>query len=101
MSTILLVGEVNPLSTKPEHALYPWPPNCTGERLQRLVLGVSRRDYLAGFDRVDLCTGRWSAPAARAVVLPHPSGLCRAWHELGAYERARSVLRQAGALRGA
>lgn len=32
------------------------------------------------------------------VVLPHPSGLSRAWHVPGAYERARGVLREAGVL---
>lgn len=32
------------------------------------------------------------------VVLPHPSGLCRAWSEPGAFERARAVLREAGVL---
>jgi hypothetical protein len=61
----LLVGEVNPLSDRPEHALYPWPANCSGERLQRLVIGVSRPDYLRAFDRVDLCVGKWSLRAAR------------------------------------
>lgn len=34
----------------------------------------------------------------RVVILPHPSGLCRAWNEPGAYERARAVLREAGVL---
>ena len=28
------------------------------------------------------------------VVLPHPSGLSRAWNEAGAYERARALLRE-------
>ena len=36
--------------------------------------------------------------AKRAVILPHPSGLCRAWNEAGAFERARRVLREAGVL---
>lgn len=30
------------------------------------------------------------------VCLPHPSGLCRAWNEPGAYARARGALRGAG-----
>lgn len=34
----------------------------------------------------------------RIVILPHPSGLSRAWNEPGAFERARSVLREAGVL---
>jgi len=32
------------------------------------------------------------------VVLPHPSGLSRTWHEPGAFERARATLREAGVL---
>lgn len=32
------------------------------------------------------------------VVLPHPSGRCRAWNEPGAYGAARAVLREAGAV---
>lgn len=32
------------------------------------------------------------------VVLPHPSGRCRAWNEPGAFDRARTALRAAGAL---
>lgn len=36
--------------------------------------------------------------AWRAVIIPHPSGLSRAWNDPGAFERARAVLREAGAL---
>ena len=32
------------------------------------------------------------------VIIPHPSGLSRAWNEPGAFERARAVLREAGVL---
>lgn len=32
------------------------------------------------------------------VILPHPSGLSRAWDDPGAFERARAVLREAGVL---
>lgn len=32
------------------------------------------------------------------VVLPHPSGLCRVWHQPDAVARARAVLREAGVL---
>jgi hypothetical protein len=34
----------------------------------------------------------------QAVILPHPSGLCRLWHRPGAVEEARELLRAAGAL---
>ena len=66
MST-LLVGESNPHSRHPRHALYPLPPNAAGGRLAR-VLGLSARDYLRTFpDRRNLFTGsaKWSAPGAR------------------------------------
>jgi hypothetical protein len=34
----------------------------------------------------------------RLLILPHPSGLNRAWHQPGAVERARAVLRAGGVL---
>lgn len=74
----LFVGENNPLSRAPEHALYPWPPNCSGARLQSLILQVPRREYLSRFDRVDLCGGDvWDMRAARAkaaelLLTPRP-----------------------------
>lgn len=39
-----------------------------------------------------------SGRAHTVVVLPHPSGLCRAWNEPGAFEKAREVLRCSGVL---
>lgn len=32
------------------------------------------------------------------VVLPHPSGLCRVWHQPGSVQRAREVLKEAGVI---
>jgi hypothetical protein len=143
----LLVGEANPYGSDPEFALYPSPPGCAGERLCRKVMGLTEREYLERFDRVNLCPTAWSMRRARAraieilaadggterayvllgskvkaafgvgndpfshfrslrvlpgpqvfVVLPHPSGLSRAWSAPGAYDRARAVLRDAGVL---
>lgn len=151
----LLVGEANPYGSDPEFALYPSPPGCAGDRLCRLVMGLDPDDYLARFDRMNLCPRAWSMRDARArayairkecrttptillgskvcaafeidfkpfalvgdranvrersiieletrrvpvyVVLPHPSGLSRSWHESGAYDRARAALREAGVL---
>ncbi len=55
MSRPLLVGLHNPLSPKPEHALYPRPEGCTGYRLLRMLgPAFTERDYLRAFDRVDL-----------------------------------------------
>ena len=143
----LLVGETNPYGSDPYYDLYCEPQHSAGGRLCRKVLGLTPREYLARFDRVNLCVGKWSVKKAREkvvdilwmidrpamvlcgkkvceafhlefkpftwqaplpvddsrrfpniVILPHPSGLSRAWNESGAYERARAVLREAGVL---
>jgi hypothetical protein len=65
----LLVGEDNPLSIDPRHALYPFPPNCTGHRLCYRIMGLQGSEYIRLFDRVNLCEGKWSAPAARTMAL--------------------------------
>ncbi len=137
---IMLVGEDNPYSNNPHHALYPYPPGCAGHRLCHKVLGLETDAYLRGFDRVNLCTGKWTAAEAReraayltdvhgpgglvllgakvtrafglefrpfslatlptgvAAIIPHPSGLSRAWNEPGAFERARAVVTELRAL---
>lgn len=41
------------------------------------------------------CTGK---DIRTYVILPHPSGLSRAWNEPGAFDRARAVLREVGVL---
>ncbi len=133
----LLVGEDNPHSADPRHALYPYPEHCAGGRLCVRVMGLTPREYLCsgawkmaearlaarslfGRERVYVLLGakvasafglafhapftrmRWSNPLWRmtctVVQLPHPSGRARAWNEPGAFERARAVLREAGAL---
>lgn len=60
---ILLLGEDNPLSAAPEHALYDDPPGCAGWRLRR-IFGLSSDDYLA-LDRTNLCTPAWNLRLAR------------------------------------
>lgn len=51
----VLVGMNNPVSSEPEHALYPYPPGCTGHRLlemlQSRVPNATRGEYLRRFDR--------------------------------------------------
>jgi hypothetical protein len=48
----------NPVSSKPEHALFPYPPGCTGHRifemLKSRVPDVTRHDYLDRFERRNL-----------------------------------------------
>lgn len=143
----LLVGEANPYGGDPYYALYPYPRGCAGHRLCEKVMGLTDREYLDRFERVNLCPTKWSMRQARTraveilaadggaerayvllgsrvkaafgvghdpfshfrslrelpgpqvfVVLPHPSGLSRAWNAPGSYERARAVLREAGVL---
>jgi hypothetical protein len=153
----LLVGESNPYGNDPDYALYPFPENSAGYRLCHVVLGMTMREYMRAFDRVNLMSGskKWSLPGAREaarelldrtpkgesavlpshriefgqplillgarvarafrltytpfelhawgdglgdhrriLVLPHPSGRCRAWNEPGSYERARRMVRE-------
>jgi hypothetical protein len=61
----ILVGEDNPYSADPRLALWPSPEGCAGWRLCYRILGMEFRDYLRSFERVNLCTGRWSLREAR------------------------------------
>ncbi len=130
---ILLVGEDNPHSLDPRHALYPHPPGCAGDRLCHRILDEHRGSYLEKYDRTNLCSGAWSTTEARVraldllesgrpmvllgarvarafgldflpfsvacgaslmAVLPHPSGRCRLWNDVGSYARARATVEQ-------
>lgn len=61
----VIVGELNPYGGSDKFALYPSPDGCSGHRLCCLILGMSRRSYLESFERANLCSGKWSVPAAR------------------------------------
>ncbi len=62
----LLVGELNPYGSDPKYALFPRPERSAGGRLCYKILGFeSSAQYFCGFDRVNLCTGKWSVGAAR------------------------------------
>lgn len=64
MSKPLIVGELNPYGSDPRYALFPFPLHATGGRLRK-ILGLSLSAYMNGFDKMNLCTGRWSQPEAR------------------------------------
>lgn len=70
----------NPLSQEPEHALFPYPPGCTGWRLydmlQEACPGVLKHQYLATFDRRNLVVGDWSVRAARLGARAMYASLC-------------------------
>lgn len=66
MPNIILVGEDNPHSIAPRHALYPLPVGSAGGRLCRLIMEMDPKTYIRRFQRVNLCgSGRWSAASAR------------------------------------
>ena len=62
---IILVGEDNPYGGDDEYAFYPAPDGCSGHRLCCLIMGMTRKDYLGAFRRLNLCEGGWSLPLAR------------------------------------
>lgn len=65
MERVLLVGESNPHSSDPRHALHPHPPGAAGSRLCK-ILGMQPCEYLEKFDRVNLLrTAEWSPVKAR------------------------------------
>jgi hypothetical protein len=61
----LLVGEDNPYSRDPRYALYPEPEHSAGGRLCRLIMRLSVKDYIRGFERANLCAEDWSIREAR------------------------------------
>lgn len=57
---VLLVGEDNPQSADHQHALFPHPVNCAGERLCNKILQLPMHTYLALW-RTNLClSGTWN-----------------------------------------
>src|SRR6266404_5573815 len=64
----LLVGEDNPYGSDPRYALYHYPPNSAGGRLCREVMGLTPREYIRLFDRVNLCAGNWKISEARKTA---------------------------------
>lgn len=65
----LLVGELNPYGGETRHALFPYPKGSAGHNLCNKVLGLTRREYLKRFDRVNLCSGKWGNYAAQQAAL--------------------------------
>ena len=84
----LLVGEANPYGADPRFALYPEPRGASGDRLCRKVMGLSGGAYMARFDRVNLCTGKWSKPEAVARAQELLAGPHQTYVLLGAKVRA-------------
>jgi hypothetical protein len=69
----VLLGMNNPVSSRPEHALFPYPPNCTGwrvlEMLRSRVPTVTRSQYCAAFDRRNLLDAKvWKTDDAREAA---------------------------------
>jgi len=74
----LLVGDINPYSDDPAHALLPWPANSAGSRLARLLV-LSDRQYLSAFDRMNLRLPheQWGNPAILGRVQEVNARLCQ------------------------
>lgn len=72
MDRVVLLGMNNPLSEDPSMALFPHPEGCTGWRIWAMLheeIGISRLQYLHGFDRRNLLDlRRWSAPLAEIMA---------------------------------
>lgn len=67
----VLLGMNNPQSQRPEHALFPHPPGCTGHRLWQMLnerTGCTRRQYLDAFERRNMLTGPWNMQRAKLVA---------------------------------
>lgn len=59
LTTVVLVGELNPYGRDPRYALYDEPVGASGWRLRTRVLQVDRTTYF-GFKRHNLCVGKYS-----------------------------------------
>lgn len=68
---IIFVGEVNPLSTDPRHALLDQPAGSTGDRLRRLICRMRRTTYcrLGKVDLFDQDMDFWRAKARTVDLL--------------------------------
>ncbi len=100
---VLLVGEDNPQSSAPEHALFPYPEGCAGNRLMK-ILGLRPATYLALW-RTNLCSPRWSKKdaASRMIHLTWPDApwdtivllgrkcadVFSAWHDVAPFATVR------------
>ncbi len=91
------------LSWVDENALAASSPHKSfvlcGSKVCSAFTGAARLRGLpeVSFQPFTINTEYWSKMLP-LVILPHPSGLSRAWNEPGAHERARAVLREAGVL---
>lgn len=63
---LVFVGESNPYDKDPRMALFQLPRGAAGNRL-RTYLGISDYVYMR-LNKVNLCVGRWSYPAAREAA---------------------------------
>lgn len=61
---VLFLGEDNPQSAAPQHALYPLPAGCAGNRFCNDILAVRASTYLATW-RTNLCNPAWLTKNAR------------------------------------
>lgn len=65
----LLIGETNPYGSIAYYALFPKPKGSAGYNLCHKVLGLTDRDYLYKFTRINLCDDGWDLGRAKDHVL--------------------------------
>jgi hypothetical protein len=59
------VGMNNPYGSDERYALYPEPRGAAGDRLCRVILGMTMRDYMRSFVRRNTMKGEWNIRGAR------------------------------------
>ena len=73
MSKVVLLGLNNPLSERPEMALWPHPAGCTGHRIWRMInlrMPCSPEEYKVGFDRMNILNSREWIPREARLAAP-------------------------------
>lgn len=76
MPRLVIVGMNNPVSSAPEHALYPLPRHHAGGRLWQMLCdecGATMRQYVDAFERLNLVTG----PAFASMIAVARAGELR------------------------
>lgn len=64
---LVILGEMNPQSSDPTHALWTRPAGCAGHRLWQMATartGVTEEEWLEMTDRRNLCVGSWDSETA-------------------------------------
>lgn len=89
--TNLCVGDWSAKAARSRAVLIASVPHCRLILLGRKVAEAFRLEDQPAFS-VHYPWGKDKFPNRWTAILPHPSGLCREWNAVGAYERAREFI---------